>query len=39
MSAISFQAILRIIEKVVKVLAAAIKALGIDDSDDDDESI
>lgn len=36
MSSISFQAILRIIEKVVKVLLAAIKALGVDDDVDDD---
>lgn len=34
MSSFSFEAILRIIEKVVKVLAAALRALGVDDSDD-----
>lgn len=36
MSMFSFEAILRIIEKVVKVLAAALHALGVDDTDDDD---
>lgn len=33
MSVFSFEAILRIIEKIVRVLAAAIKALGYDDDD------
>lgn len=35
MSMFSFEAILRIIEKVVKVLAAALRALGIDDDADE----
>lgn len=33
MSIFSFESILRIIEKIVRVLAAALKALGYDDDE------
>lgn len=33
MSLLSFESVLRIIDKILKVLSAAIKALGIDDDE------
>lgn len=38
MSVFSFETILRIIEMIVKVLKAALRAIGYDSDNDDDES-
>lgn len=35
MSAFSFETILKIIEKICKVLMAALKALGVEDDEDE----